>query len=71
MEVVMEDALPLQFRAALDEASEILRAATAVHTGSRPSAASRRLTSLRPSGSGFLGLLFRPVLDRGIAVLGV
>ena len=49
------DQVPLQFRAALDEDSEALPAVAAVHVGSRPSAASRRLTSFWPNGSGSSG----------------
>jgi hypothetical protein len=49
------DQVPLQFRAALDDAGELLPTATAVHAGSRPSAARRRLTSLRPNGLGSSG----------------
>jgi hypothetical protein len=49
------DQVPLQFRAALDEDGEPLLAAAAVHAGCRPSAASRRLTSFWPNGSGSSG----------------
>ncbi len=50
------DQVTLQVRAALDEDREILPTATAVHAGSRPSAASRRLTSFfMPNGSGSSG----------------
>ena len=49
------DQVPLQFRAALDEDSEPLLAGAAVHAGCRPSAASRRLISFWPNGSGSSG----------------
>ena len=49
------DQIPLQFRAALDKDSEPLLAASPVDAGCRPSAASRRLTSFWPNGSGSSG----------------
>ena len=61
------DQAPLQFRAALDEDREILPIAAAVHAGSRPSAASRRLASFMPNGVGSQGSSSDPVLDGRVA----